>query len=62
LLSVPSGTHTLRWLPPLNVSRTEVDEAVAILAGVLNALIPFSRPEDASKTHPDSTGVAAARE
>jgi acetylornithine/N-succinyldiaminopimelate aminotransferase len=28
LLAVPAGTHTIRWLPPLNVTRTEVDEAV----------------------------------
>ncbi|MEY2598060.1 MAG: Succinylornithine transaminase/acetylornithine aminotransferase [Verrucomicrobiota bacterium] len=38
LLSIPSGTHTLRFLPPLNVSRSEIDEAVAILARVLASL------------------------
>jgi len=38
LLSVPSGTHTMRWLPPLNVTRDEVDQAVAILARVLSGL------------------------
>jgi len=38
LLSVPSGTHTLRWLPPLNVTVEEMDEAVAILRTVLLSL------------------------
>ena len=38
LLTVPSGTHSIRWLPPLNVSRAEIDEAVAILGKVLAAL------------------------
>jgi len=38
LLTIPSGTHTLRWLPPLNVSETEIDEAIRILGGVLAAL------------------------
>jgi acetylornithine/N-succinyldiaminopimelate aminotransferase len=35
LLTVPSGTHAIRWLPPLNVKRIEIDEAVAILRDVL---------------------------
>jgi acetylornithine/N-succinyldiaminopimelate aminotransferase len=38
LLSIPSGTHTIRWLPPLNVTAAEVDEAVGILSGVLAGL------------------------
>ena len=38
LLTVPSGTHAIRWLPPLNVKAHEIDEAAAILARVLNAL------------------------
>jgi acetylornithine aminotransferase/acetylornithine/N-succinyldiaminopimelate aminotransferase len=38
LLSVPSGTHAIRWLPPLNVRRGEIEEAVAILGRVLGAL------------------------
>ena len=38
LLAVPSGTHVLRWLPPLNVSRSEVEQAVSILKGVLEVL------------------------
>ncbi|MEA3186379.1 MAG: acetylornithine/N-succinyldiaminopimelate aminotransferase [Chthoniobacter sp.] len=35
LLTVPSGTHAIRWLPPLNVTRAEIDEAVDILRWVL---------------------------
>ncbi len=38
LLAVPSGTHVIRWLPPLNVSRAEVERAVSILGGVLDHL------------------------
>ncbi|MEA3213286.1 MAG: acetylornithine/N-succinyldiaminopimelate aminotransferase [Chthoniobacter sp.] len=38
LLTVPSGTHAVRWLPPLNVDRHEIDEAVEILRGVLALL------------------------
>jgi acetylornithine/succinyldiaminopimelate/putrescine aminotransferase len=38
LLTVPSGTHAVRWLPPLNVSRAEIDEAAQILRGVLARL------------------------
>ncbi|MEQ1860564.1 MAG: aspartate aminotransferase family protein [Chthoniobacteraceae bacterium] len=36
LLTIPSGTHAVRWLPPLNVTRAQIDEAVSILAGVLH--------------------------
>ena len=39
LLTIPSGTHALRWLPPLNVRRPQIDEAVSILARVLAALV-----------------------
>ncbi len=35
LLAVPAGTHVMRWLPALNVTRTEVERAVAILKRVL---------------------------
>jgi acetylornithine/succinyldiaminopimelate/putrescine aminotransferase len=35
LLTVPSGTHAVRWLPPLNVSRQEIEEAAGILKTVL---------------------------
>jgi acetylornithine/succinyldiaminopimelate/putrescine aminotransferase len=38
LLTVPSGRHAVRWLPPLNVKREEIDEAGAILASVLRSL------------------------
>jgi acetylornithine/succinyldiaminopimelate/putrescine aminotransferase len=29
LLGIPAGTHVVRFLPPLNITHTEVDEAVA---------------------------------
>jgi len=35
LLGIPSGTHAIRWLPPLNVTRAEIDRAVSILRQVL---------------------------
>ncbi len=38
LLTVPSGTHAIRWLPPLNVSRAEIDEAVEMLRATLARL------------------------
>ena len=38
LLTVPSGTHAIRWLPPLNVKADEIDEAAEILRRVLGAL------------------------
>ena len=38
LLTIPSGTHAIRWLPALNVKREEVNEAAAILARVLGAV------------------------
>ncbi len=38
LLTIPSGTHTIRWLPPLTVTAAEVDEAVGILSRVLASL------------------------
>ncbi|HWB61118.1 MAG TPA: aspartate aminotransferase family protein [Chthoniobacteraceae bacterium] len=38
LLTVPSGTHAIRWLPPLNVSRAEIDKAVEILRGALGSV------------------------
>jgi acetylornithine/succinyldiaminopimelate/putrescine aminotransferase len=38
LLNVPSGTHAIRWLPPLNVAASEIDEAARILASVLSKL------------------------
>ena len=38
LMTVPSGTHTIRWLPALNVDKTAIDEATSILSHVLNSL------------------------
>jgi acetylornithine/N-succinyldiaminopimelate aminotransferase len=38
LLSVPAGPSVIRWLPPLNVSQAEVDEALSILARTLAEL------------------------
>ena len=38
LLSVPAGTNVIRWLPPLNISRAEVLQAVEILGSVLQEL------------------------
>jgi predicted acetylornithine/succinylornithine family transaminase len=39
MLTIPAGTNAVRWLPPLNVSREEVSQAVDILAGVLNKAV-----------------------
>ena len=35
LLVPPAGPHTIRLLPPLNVTEAEIDEALAILHSVL---------------------------
>ena len=40
LLLIPSGESVVRFLPPLNVSLAEIDEAVDKFIGVLNALSP----------------------
>jgi acetylornithine/N-succinyldiaminopimelate aminotransferase len=40
LLSVPAGPSVIRWLPPMIVSRAEIDEAVSILADTLNEIRP----------------------
>jgi acetylornithine/N-succinyldiaminopimelate aminotransferase len=40
LLIPPAGPETVRLLPPLNVSDVEVDEALALLKGVLETLSP----------------------
>lgn len=37
LLTVPAGPNTLRWLPPLNVTDAEVDEALKILKITLDS-------------------------
>jgi predicted acetylornithine/succinylornithine family transaminase len=38
LLVIPSGTHAMRWLPPLNVAAAQIDEAAAIFSRVLAAV------------------------
>ena len=38
LLTVPAGPNTLRWLPPLNVTDDEVDEALIIFKNTLDSL------------------------
>jgi len=35
LLAVPAGTHVVRFLPPLNITRADVDEAVEKFQGAL---------------------------
>ncbi|MBV8378097.1 MAG: acetylornithine/succinylornithine family transaminase [Verrucomicrobia bacterium] len=40
LLSVPAGPSVIRWLPPLNVSRGEIDEGLSILARTLDEMRP----------------------
>jgi acetylornithine/N-succinyldiaminopimelate aminotransferase len=40
LLIPPAGPETIRLLPPLNVTDAEVDEALALLKGVLESLSP----------------------
>jgi len=38
LLVIPSGERTIRLLPPLNITKTEADRALAILREVLSAM------------------------
>ncbi len=40
LLVIPSGERTIRLLPPLNITKAEADEALAILRKVLSAADP----------------------
>jgi acetylornithine/N-succinyldiaminopimelate aminotransferase len=40
LLTVPAGPSVLRWLPPLNVSQAEMDEAISIFAKTLGEIHP----------------------
>jgi acetylornithine aminotransferase/acetylornithine/N-succinyldiaminopimelate aminotransferase len=35
---VPAGETVVRWLPPLNVTDAEVDEALALFHAVLSTL------------------------
>jgi acetylornithine/N-succinyldiaminopimelate aminotransferase len=39
LLTVPAGPSVIRWLPPLNVSTAEIDEAVSIFSRTLAAIV-----------------------
>jgi acetylornithine/N-succinyldiaminopimelate aminotransferase len=39
LLAVPAGPSVIRWLPPLIVSREEIDQAVLILSKTLAAMV-----------------------
>ena len=39
LLTVPAGADVVRWLPPLVVDDAQVDEALSIMAAVLNQLL-----------------------
>ena len=36
LLTVPAGAEVLRWLPPLNVDKNEVEEAIKIMKVTLS--------------------------
>jgi acetylornithine aminotransferase/acetylornithine/N-succinyldiaminopimelate aminotransferase len=38
VLSIPSGTHVIRFLPALNLTRAEAAEGVALMAGVVKAI------------------------
>lgn len=38
LFTVPAGEQTVRWLPPLNVTDAEVDEALDLFESVLSKL------------------------
>ena len=38
MLTVPAGTEVVRWLPPLNVSDSEVDKALEIFESVVSSL------------------------
>ena len=38
LLVIPAGTNVIRFLPPLNVTVTEIDEAITKLEQTLNEL------------------------
>lgn len=42
MLTVPAGPQTVRWLPPLNVTDAEIDEALAIMRRTLEALATHS--------------------
>ena len=50
LLAIPAGETVVRFLPPLNVTADEIDEAVKLFASAIGKLI--SVPEPASLPHP----------
>jgi acetylornithine/N-succinyldiaminopimelate aminotransferase len=39
LLTIPAGTHVIRLLPPLNLTAAQAEEALAIIARVLEPLV-----------------------
>lgn len=40
LLAIPAGTHVIRLLPALNLTRTEAGEGLNIIANILSQLVP----------------------
>jgi acetylornithine/succinyldiaminopimelate/putrescine aminotransferase len=49
LLTVPAGSDVVRWLPRLNVTDEEVDEAIEIFSGVIDGMTRQIEPtEEAS--------------
>ncbi|CAN5365967.1 acetylornithine transaminase [soil metagenome] len=50
LLTAPAGAGVVRWLPPLNVTREEVDEALSIMHRVLAEISGALLPADATTT------------
>jgi acetylornithine/succinyldiaminopimelate/putrescine aminotransferase len=38
LLGIPAGAHVVRFLPPLNITRAEADEAIKKLDATLQDL------------------------
>lgn len=40
LMTVPAGPNVVRWLPPLNITPAEADEALGIQRHVFDSLIP----------------------
>ncbi len=43
LLIIPSGERTIRLLPPLNITKAEADEALAILKRVLSGALELGK-------------------
>ncbi len=44
LMTVPAGPDVIRWLPPLNITLQDADEALRILRLVLDGLVSHSAP------------------